>query len=218
VPTLTEHNGVHVLHLGNGENRFTLDWMTEMENTLDQVIASPAPMVTVGEGKHYSSGLDLDWVLENPDRLPEYVARVEALLGRLLTLPVPTIAAINGHAFGAGAMLAMAHDWRIMRADRGFFCFPEVDIQIPFTAGMAALIQAKLTPRVALDAMTTGLRFSGPEAVDAGLIEMAADEAEVLATAVGRVAPLTGKHAETLGAIKRTMYADVITELNGEAA
>ncbi len=131
---------------------------------------------------------------------------------------MPTVAAINGHAFGAGAMLAMAHDWRVMRGDRGFFCFPEVDIQIPFTPGMAALIQAKLTPRAALDAMTTGQRFTGPQAVDAHLIDMAADEADVLAAAIGQVSPLSGKHAETLGAIKRTMYADVIARLNREAA
>lgn len=52
---------------------------------------------------------------------------------RILTLPEPTVAAVSGHVFGAGAMLAMAHDWRIMRSDRGYFCFPEVDIRIPFT-------------------------------------------------------------------------------------
>lgn len=212
--TLTERDGVHILHLGDGENRFTQDWMTQIEDALDKIVASPAPLVTVAEGKHYSNGLDLNWLVANPSGLAAYVARVHAVFGRLLALPVPTVAAVNGHAFGAGAMLAMAHDWRVMRADRGFFCFPEIDIQIPFTPGMAALIQAKLTPRAALDAMTTGQRFNGPQAVDAGLIDVAADEADVLATAIGRVTPLTGKHAETLGAIKRTMYADVLARLN----
>ena len=67
-----------------------------------------------------------------------YVGRVQGMLARFLTLPVPTAAAVVGHAFGAGAMLALAHDFRVMRADRGYFCFPEVDIRIPFTPGMAA--------------------------------------------------------------------------------
>jgi enoyl-CoA hydratase/carnithine racemase len=61
--------------------------------------------------------------------------------------PLPTVASFNGHAFGAAAMLATAHDYRVMRDDRGYFCFPEVDINIPFTPGIAALIQAKLSPR-----------------------------------------------------------------------
>ena len=70
-----------------------------------------------------------------------YVADAQALLARMLALPIPTVAAVTGHAFGAGSMLATAHDWRVMRADRGFFCFPEVDIRLPFTPGMAALVR-----------------------------------------------------------------------------
>lgn len=103
-------------------------------------------LVTMGTGKFYSNGLDLDWLAAHGDQMQFYVGRVQALFARMLTLPMPTAAALNGHAFGAGAMLAIAHDYRVMRADRGYFCFPEVDIHIPFTPGMAALIQAKLTP------------------------------------------------------------------------
>lgn len=218
MPTLTQREGLHVLHLGDGENRFSLDWLAAVEGALDQVVASPAPLVTVAEGKHYSNGLDLDWLMANPTDLLPYTARVQATLGRLLTLPVPTVAAVNGHAFGAGAMLALAHDRRVMRSDRGYFCFPEVDIQIPFTPGMAALIQAKLTPRSAFDAMTTGHRFTGPQAVEAGMVDTTADEADVLASAITTVTPMAGKDAGTLGAIKRTMYAHVIARLGEEAA
>ena len=70
-----------------------------------------------------------------------YVSVVQHLLARVLALPVPTVAAIQGHAFAAGAMLTLSHDARVMRADRGFWCLPEVDIHIPFTPGMSALIQ-----------------------------------------------------------------------------
>lgn len=213
---LTTHEGVHVLRLGATENRFTADLLTAVEEALDQVVAAPAPLVTIAEGKFFSNGLDLDWVLANPDALGPYSARVEALLARFLTLPVPTVAAVNGHAFGAGAMLATAHDWRVMRSDRGYFCFPEVDIEIPFTPGMAALIQAKLTPRAALDAMSTGHRYGGPEAESAGLVDATAAEDRLLAEAVARVAPLAGKDAPTLGAIKATMYADAARALRHE--
>lgn len=210
---LTQRDGVHVLHLGEDENRFSLGWLEQMHGHLDDVVNAPAPLVTTGGGKFYSNGLDLDWVLRNGDRMAEYVGRVQDLLARTLTLPVPTIAAISGHAFGAGAMLAMAHDWRVMRGDRGYVCFPEVDIKIPFTPGMAALVQAKLTPQSAVLAMTTGQRFGADAALTVGLVDGAADQDGLLDAAVERVAPLAGKDSATLGAIKATMFAAAVGQL-----
>src|SRR4029453_6531940 len=99
-----------------------------------------------------------------PERFAEYAKTVQNLLARVLSLPVPTVAALQGHVVAAGAMLAPAHDFRGMRADRGYFCLPEVDIHIAFTPGMSALIQARLTPQVAHEAMTTGRRYGGAAA------------------------------------------------------
>jgi len=95
---------------------------------------------------------------------------------------------------------------RVMRADRGYFCFPEVDIRIPFTDGMAALIQAKLTPQAAVASMTTGRRFGGPEAADLGIVDATAQEGDVTAHALELIRPLGSKDPGTLGAIKQTMF------------
>ena len=216
-PALTSVDGIHLLRLGDDENRFSLDWLSAVEAALDEVVANPAPLLTIGDGKQYSSGLDLEWVGQNLDQFVAYAARVERLLARVLTLGVPTVAAINGHAFAAGAMLALAHDWRVMRADRGFFCLPEVDIKIPFTPGMSALIQAKLTPRTANDAMTTGRRYGGEDAVAAGLVDHAVGEEDVLPAALAILAPLAGKDPATLSAIKATMYATPVAALGTPA-
>ena len=135
----------------------------------------------------------------------------------MLVAPVPTVAAVNGHAFGAGSMLGIAHDFRVMRADRGYYCFPEVDIHIPFTPGMAALIQAKLTPAAALEAMTTGRRYGGPDAEAIGLVTATAPEDKVTATAMDLVAGLKGKDPGTLKAIKSTMFSSVIAALHGQS-
>jgi len=166
VPTLRNEEPVFVLDLGDGENRFHPEWLRSVNALLDAVLASPGPaaLVTTGSGKFYSNGLDLAWLAAHGDQAQRYLADIHALLARLVAFPVPTVAAINGHAFGAGAMLAMAHDFRVMRADRGYFCFPEADIDIPFTPGMAALVQSKLTPAAAMASMTTGRRFGGTAA------------------------------------------------------
>ncbi|WP_410571837.1 enoyl-CoA hydratase/isomerase family protein [Amycolatopsis sp. cmx-4-61] len=201
---------VSVLDLGDDENRFSPDWLQRVHSYLDGVGGA---LVTTGSGKFYSNGLDLEWLTAHGDQASAYVADVQELFARLLTLPVPTIAAVNGHAFGAGAMLAMAHDFRVMRADRGYFCFPEADINIPFTPGMAALIQAKLTPSAAVASMTTGRRFGGAEAAEIGLVDDIAAEGEVVKVASERVHALAGKDRGTLGAIKGTMFAAAVAAL-----
>ncbi|MDP2774132.1 MAG: enoyl-CoA hydratase-related protein [Nocardioides sp.] len=214
--TLTQEGPVWTLDLGSDENRFSPDRLDALEAHLAAVADSsePAVLVTIGSGKFWSNGLDLDWLGEHPDQLGPYVDRVHALFARVLSLPVPTVAALNGHAFGGGAMLAMAHDYRVMREDRGYFCFPEVDIHIPFTEGMAALIMAKLTPRAAVDSMTTGRRFTGPDALATGLVDGVAALDALPAQAADLVRDLAGKDRATLAAIKKTMYADVLDALS----
>lgn len=216
-PTLEYRDKIAVLTLGDDENRFSPDWLDAVNAALDEVEKDGQALVTTGVGKFYTNGLDLDWLMANGERTQWYVNRVQQLFGRVLTLPVPTVAAVNGHAFGAGSMLAVAHDYRVMRDDRGYFCFPEVDIRIPFTAGMAALIQAKLLPQTAVTAMTTGHRYGGQEALAAALVDDVAAEAEVVNAAVAKVQPLLGKDPSTLGAIKSTMYTNVLAALRNSA-
>jgi enoyl-CoA hydratase/carnithine racemase len=173
-------------------------------------------LVTTADSKFYSNGLDLDWLGAHSDQGAWYVGRVQGLLARMLTFPLPTAAAVVGHAFGAGAMLAIAHDFRVMRADRGFFCFPEVDIRIPFTPGMAALIQAKLTPQAAVASMTTGRRFGGQDARTHGLVDATAPEGGVTVAATDLLRPLHGKDPGTLGAIKDVMFGPAAQALKAD--
>jgi Delta3-Delta2-enoyl-CoA isomerase len=214
VPSLSRDADVFILDLGSDENRFTPEWLADVEGRLDEVAAAhPRALVTTATGKFFSNGLDLDGLAQNPDGLAPYVRRVHGLFARLLAFPGPTVAALQGHVFAAGAMLALAHDWRVMRADRGYFCLPEVDINIPFTPGMDALIRCKLTPSTAIDAMTTGRRYGGTEALAAGLVDEAVAETDVVPRAVERVRALAGKDSGTLGTIKQRMFRDVLHTL-----
>ena len=208
---LTQHDDVFVLTMNLDDNRFNLDSLASINEALDTVEhhAGPAALVTTGSGKYYSNGLDLDKAM-SPDYdwgIAEIAQETQQLLARTLTFPRPTVAAINGHCMAAGAMWSLAHDFRIMRADRGYWGLPEVDIHIPFTPGMAALIQGRLTKQAAHRAMTTAHRFGGSEATSLGIVDAAVAEAEVLPTAVAQAQMLAGKDTTTLGEIKKVMYA-----------
>ncbi|GAB2818390.1 enoyl-CoA hydratase-related protein [Actinocorallia aurea] len=210
-------SGVFVLRLTQGENRFSPDFLDAFGKALDEVEGSAKALVTTGEGKFYSNGLDLDWLSANGEKFEWYLGRVHALYARLLGLNLPTVAAVNGHAFAGGGMLALSHDYTVMRADRGWFCLPEVDLQIPFSPAMVALIQAKLPKETVHDAALTGRRYTGAESVAAGIAHHAVAEDEVLAKAVELASGLGAKHGKTFGAIRRTIYRPALTALT-EAA
>jgi enoyl-CoA hydratase/carnithine racemase len=204
---------VYVLRMRQGENRFNRSSVDALHAALDQIEKSDAPtaLVTCGEGKFYSNGLDLDWMGSVPAaEVAEHVQRVHELLVRVLTFPTITVAAINGHAFAAGAMLALAHDFRVMRVDRGYFCLPEVDIRIPFTPTMHALIKARLPIQTAHEATVTGMRYGAQLALERGIVAQVADEQDVLPKAIALAKSLLGKDRPTLSAIKRSAYAHVI--------
>ena len=217
MPTLDRADDVFVLDLGDGENRFHPDWLASVHAALDEVAAADGPraLVTAATGKFFSNGLDLDWLLGHADQHQEHLADVHGLFARVLALPCVTVAALQGHTFAAGAMLSLTHDFRVMRADRGFWCLPEADIGIPFTPGMSALIQARLAPQVAHESMTTARRYGGADALAAGIVDRAVGEDAVRRTAVEIARSGAGRAGATLGAIKEGMYARALATLRG---
>jgi enoyl-CoA hydratase/carnithine racemase len=216
VASTTREGDVTVLRLTAGENRLNPASLDAIEAALDELELGEGPgaLVLTGEGKFFSNGLDLDWMATAPPGGAEDVLRrVHALIARLLGFPTATIAAINGHAFAAGAMVALACDARVMRADRGFVCLPEVDLGLPFTPGMTALLSARLPAATAHEALTTGRRYPAEDALPAGLVDEVVPDDRVVPAAVERATALATKPRATVAAIKRGLYADVLAVL-----
>jgi enoyl-CoA hydratase/carnithine racemase len=213
--SLRREEDVYVVDLGDGENRFNPEWVSAVDAALDEVEAAGAPRaaVLVGTGKIWSNGLDLEWMGAHPDQINDLLGQVHGLYARILGLGVPVVAAIQGHCFAAGAMLALACDSRIMRQDRGYFCLPEADINIPFTAGMNALIQARLEHQTAHEAMITARRYGGEDALAAGIVQAAVHDDLVLPLAIERAQEQAAKDPATLAAIKQRAYAETIAAL-----
>jgi enoyl-CoA hydratase/carnithine racemase len=198
--------------MDDGENRMNRTWLSAMNEALDQVdsASDPVSLVTTGEGRFFSNGLDLEWIFGSGEDMPRFVADVERLFARVVAAPYITVAACNGHTFAAGAMLALSHDFRIMRSDRGYFCLPEVDIKIPFTPGMNSLIMSRMTITAAHEVMVTGKRFGGEGAARLHIVHRAVAESDVLPTAIALATEHGGKDRNTLGTIKERMYGETV--------
>jgi enoyl-CoA hydratase/carnithine racemase len=210
---LETRGAVRILHLREGENRFNRSSVDAIHAALDEVERTDGPvaLVTVGDGKFFSNGLDLDWMLADGAADAGFLDDVHRMLRRFLGLDLITVAAINGHAFAGGAMLATAHDYRVMREDRGYWCLPEVDLGLPLTPTMYAVLDAHL-PRPALaDAALTGRRYTGPEALAAGIVTEVAAEQALLDRAVELAAAHAGKNRQVIAEHKRLLYGPAIS-------
>lgn len=211
---------VFVLRMRDGENRFSRDWLGAMGEALDRVEAAdgPAALVTTGEGKFYSNGLALDALAgRSGAEIAAYLRAVHALFARVLAFPRITVAALSGHAFAGGLMLALAHDFRLMRADRGYACLPEVDLRLPLQPGMTALIAARLPKQTAHEMIVTGRRYGGADAQARGIVGEALPEAELLPRAIAIARELAAKDAKTVAALKRGLHAETLRLLETEA-
>ncbi|HMB19481.1 MAG TPA: enoyl-CoA hydratase/isomerase family protein, partial [Spirochaetota bacterium] len=143
---------VAILSMTGGANRHNVMFAQAMLKALDEIEADgeiTALVLTSNDEKNWSQGVDVEWLgqrmAEKDNKaIKDFMYGMNNVFKRLLLYPVPVIAAISGHAFGNGAILSCACDFRFMRADRGFFCFPEVDLGIPFLPGMIAFVKKSL--------------------------------------------------------------------------
>ena len=96
------------------------------------------------------------------------------VLARILTLPLRTVAAINGHCIGAGLFLALACDYRIMRTERGYLQWPEANLGMRLTKGFAELSRAKVAGchrNVVREGVLGARRYTSTEAVASGIVD-----------------------------------------------
>jgi enoyl-CoA hydratase/carnithine racemase len=209
--SLSFESSVAVIRWNDGENRINLDSLGRLNEILDELdrIDGPLAIVLTGTGKFFSNGLDLDRFASAPDEFVATATALHRLFGRLVIYPAYTVAAINGHAFAGGAMLSCTTDLRVMREDRGFWCLNEVELGLPLTDEMAALVMGRLPGSAAREAMLTARRFSATDALAAGIVEVVVPEADVVATAIARAGEVAFKDRKVIAIHKRQAFADV---------
>jgi Delta3-Delta2-enoyl-CoA isomerase len=208
---------VAVVTLNEGENRLNLDFLQKFMDALDHVEKQTDANVLVVRATHdkiFSNGIDLEWlmpIMQKNDKATakKFIENMMGLFKRILLYPMPTIAAITGHAFAGGAIMSCYFDFRFMRSDRGFMCFPEVDLGIPFLPGMLTAM-SKAIPRYKLEEMVlTGKRLTAQECEEHHIITKAC-HIDQLMDEVLNFAKLQNKRRVIVAAIKQELNKDVV--------
>jgi len=212
-----------VVTMNSGENRFNLAFLDEFLSVLDTIENDTDANVLVVRSSHekiFSNGIDLDWLVSliqknDLDTARKFLYTMNSLFKRLLIYPMPTIAAMTGHAFAGGAIMCCTFDFRFMRSDRGFFCFPEVDLGIPFLPGMIALAE-KAIPMYKLEEMKyTGKRLTAYECEEHHIVMKACHIDDLMSEALSFAKSLN-KGRKIIRAMKEGMYKNIVRVMDEE--
>jgi enoyl-CoA hydratase len=162
-------------------------------------------VILTGVGGRFCAGADIAMMRDVSTANHERVRRWIDVQAGLEALSQPVVAAINGYAFGGGAELALACDFRWMAADAKIG-FPEIELGIFPGAGGTQRLTRLLGPARALDVMVLGRRLSASEALDLGLVQRVLP-ANALAASVRTFArELATKPTRAIGLLKRCVY------------
>ena len=215
---LDKRESIYFLTMDADENRWNTTFVREIADVLDEVENDEGPgalITSSANPKFFSNGLDLDWIQSHESRpnggdREVFGEEFMYLMGRMITLPIPTVCAINGHAFGAGFMFALSHDVRIMREDRGFLCANEMQLGLPIPRPELALFKHKVPANAFFETVQLSRRCTGSEALNAGIIQgvSSLDELpEVAQSKAEELAPLANNR-KNFGHQKEMLYGE----------
>ncbi|CAI8612031.1 unnamed protein product [Vicia faba] len=181
--TLEKKGNIFILTLtGTTDHLLNPTLLTSIKSALHRVrqeATVSSALITTAHGKFFCNGYDIDWAQSIHDRIILIDDLLRSVISDLISLPMPTIAAVTGHASAAGYILALAHDYVLMRSDRGFLYMSELDIDHVLPAYFIAIVEAKVgNPTARRRIVMQAEKLPAKEAVRLGVIDSAHDSAE----------------------------------------
>lgn len=193
-------------------NAIDLALASEFESALADIEQSSEihALILTGAGSCFSAGLDLKAV-PSYDRAQQQamVMQVNRLFGGLYGLPLPTIAAVNGHAIAGGVILTLCCDYRIGAEGDYKLGLAEMRVGVPFPVAAMSIVQSELSHPVARTMVLTARNSSPREALSMGVLDELQPPELLL--------PLAIEVAQEMAALPRTMYGRIKRQLRAAA-
>lgn len=214
--TLDKQQSVYILTLTNGqqENALNRDVLNEYNDIFDQIENSTHNASLVIQSDHpktFCNGLDLIWLLQqSPEDKKAFITQLENTLIRLALLNLPVLAAINGNAYAGGTILAAACDFRLMREDKGRFCLPEVNINIPFTPALMDIVQLLPNPYAVQQMALTGQALTSKACLQSQIVNHLYPEDALQMETLKLAEEMAQKNRTTYTVIKHQLRSKIV--------
>ncbi|KAJ8765991.1 hypothetical protein K2173_020507 [Erythroxylum novogranatense] len=190
--SLEKRGNIYILTLtGSDEHRLNPTLIDAIQAALSrlrsELTSSSSALVTTAQGKYFSNGYDLAWAQSSLSRLQLMDFKLQSLISDFISLPMPTIAAVTGHASAAGMILALSNDYVLMRKERGFLYMSEMDIGRVVPEWFMAMLKCKIGDANARrELIMKAVKMNAETAVERGIVYSAHQGSEeTLEAAVG---------------------------------
>ena len=217
---IEKKNNIFIVKLNDSVkgNALNSDSLYEHHLVLEELEAAndnSAVIVTSSHPKSWCVGLDIEWIeSQSKLELEKTFNFIEGILSRWAMLPLPTIACITGHCIAGGAVLASAMDFRVMRADRGWFAFTEIDVKIPLSPVLFEIANLLPNKKVLRELLLTGRRIGGLDAKNFGIVDEAITSDKLMQRVIEIGEELAQKDLETYRKIKYLLKRDLFQIIN----
>ncbi|MBM4265273.1 MAG: enoyl-CoA hydratase/isomerase family protein [Deltaproteobacteria bacterium] len=202
-------------------NAIDLALLLEAERLLQEIEQAPdvRALVVTGAGRCFSAGLDLRVVpTYSAERQRDMIRALNAMVLRLYRLPMPTVAAVNGHAIAGGLVIALACDHRVGTTGPCRIGLTEARAGVPFPAAPRAVVQAELAPAVVRRLVLGARNLDAKEALAADVLDELCDPERVGERAREVARDLAEAPISVYGRVKQQFRAKTIEELERIAA
>ncbi|TMB01665.1 MAG: enoyl-CoA hydratase/isomerase family protein [Deltaproteobacteria bacterium] len=198
-------------------------WLERMEALLDEALTARArALVITGYEGFFSAGLDLPTLDGLDDRaMGSFMSGFSRTMLRIFELPMPVVAAVNGHAIAGGCVLALQADVRIGAASDFRIGLNEVQLGIGLPAVVLEALRAQVPAASLLPIALEGRLFSPEEAVSVGLLHEVVPADRLEQRAVARAMELGALPGAAYASVKHGLRAPVaqrVRELAGQDA
>jgi enoyl-CoA hydratase/carnithine racemase len=200
---MEQQEGVTVLRLDNGvTNAISPLMVAELAAAVAEIDRESRPVVLAGNQKFFSMGFDLPTLLSlNRLEMSDFFYRFNGIACRLLTLPLPLVCALAGHAVAGGHILALTGDYRVAGVGRKIG-LNEVKLGLPVPYLADLMLRQMTDGRAAKQMLYEGNFIAAEDAERFGLVDEVCSQETTEAQAIRRAGELGALPGPAFAAIK----------------
>jgi enoyl-CoA hydratase len=217
----SDQGPVAILRLAHGKaSAFDLELMEELQKQLQALRSGDSRAVIItGTGNIFSAGVDLFRLTrDGRDYVQRFVPALSSMLEELFYLPMPVVAAVNGHAIAGGCILNASADYRLMAAGTGRIGVPELLVGVPFPAIALEIVRFSVPKEHVEEMVYTGKTILPEDALAKGLVDEVVPADALLDRAMTMAKQFAAIPADSFRTVKNQLRSPIKDRVRAFAA